>query len=46
MAVEVLIDKLRLKKNPLQAIANTALVAVNRANVEAYAKNWETWLPK
>jgi ribose transport system substrate-binding protein len=46
MAVEVLIDKLRLKKNPPQAIANTELVAVNRENVTAYAKNWETWLPK
>jgi ribose transport system substrate-binding protein len=45
MAVEVLVDKLLLKKNP-QAIANTELVAVSRANVEAYAKNWETWLPK
>jgi len=42
----VLIDKLRLKKNPPQAIANTELVAVNRENVTAYAKNWETWLPK
>ena len=46
MAVEVLVDKLLLKKNPPQAIANPELVAVSRANVEAYAKNWETWLPK
>jgi len=46
MAVEMLVDKLMLKKNPPQAIANTELVSVNRENVEAYAKNWETWLPK
>lgn len=46
LAVELLVEKLLKKKNPPQAIANTALVSVNRANVEAYGKNWETWLPK
>jgi hypothetical protein len=46
LAVEMLIDKLLLKKTPTQAIANTELMAVNRANVEAVAKNWEKWLPK
>jgi len=46
LAVEALVNTLHFKKNPPQPIANTALVTVNRANVEAYAKNWETWLPK
>ncbi len=46
LAVESLVDKLLLKKSPPQPIANTALIPVTRANVEAIAKNWETWLPK
>jgi len=46
LAVETLINKLLLKKSPPQPIANTALISVNKANVEAFAKNWETWLPK
>ena len=46
LAVETLINKLLLKKSPPQTIANTALISVNKANVEAFAKNWETWLPK
>lgn len=46
LAVEKLINKLLLKKSPPQPIANTALISVNKANVEAFAKNWETWLPK
>ena len=46
LAVESLVNKLLLKKSPPQAIANTALIPVTRANVEAIAKSWETWLPK
>ena len=46
LAVETLINKLLLKKSPPHPIANTALISVNKANVEAFAKNWETWLPK
>ena len=46
LAVESLVNKLLLKKSPPQPIANTELIPVTRTNVEAIAKNWETWLPK
>lgn len=46
LAVESLINKLLLKKSPPQPFANTALISVSKTNVEAFAKNWETWLPK
>jgi ribose transport system substrate-binding protein len=46
LAVESLVNQLLLKKSPPQPIANTALIPVTRANVEAIAKNWEAWLPK
>jgi len=45
-SVERLVEKLHLKKNPAAAIEDTALTAVTRGNVDAFAKNWETWLPK
>lgn len=45
-SVEHLIQKLHFKKNPPSALANTPLTAVTRENVEAFAKNWEKWLPK
>jgi ribose transport system substrate-binding protein len=45
-AVERLVEKLHLKKDPAAAIANTELTAVTAANVEAFAKNWEKWLPR
>ena len=45
-AVERLVEKLHLKKNPPALVENAPLTAVTKANVEAFAKNWETWLPK
>ncbi len=45
-AVERLVEKLHLKKNPPAAAEDAPLTAVTKANVEAFAKNWETWLPK
>ena len=45
-AVERLVEKLHLKKDTASAIANTELTPVTAANVEAFARNWEKWLPK
>lgn len=45
-AVERLIDKLHFKKDPPAAIDDSALTAVTRENLDAFAKNWEKWLPK
>lgn len=45
-AVERLIDRLHFKKSPSSAIENTELEAVTPANVDAFARNWEKWLPK
>ena len=45
-AVQHLVNKLHLKKNPASPQDVTPLIAVTKANVDAYAKNWEKWLPK
>ena len=45
-AVERLVEKLHLKKDPPKAIEDSALTAVTRENVDAFARNWEKWLPK
>jgi ribose transport system substrate-binding protein len=45
-SVERLIEKLYLKKSPPSAIEDSVLTAVTSANVEAFARNWETWLPR
>ncbi|MSU21757.1 MAG: sugar ABC transporter substrate-binding protein [Pedosphaera sp.] len=45
-AVEHIINKIHLRKNPPQAIDNTPLTSVTKENVETFAKNWEKWLPK
>lgn len=45
-AVECLVDKLHFKKSPAQVDENTPLTAVTKDNVDAFAKNWEKWLPK
>jgi len=45
-AVDVLIDKLRFKKTPADPQMNSELTAVTAENVDAFAKNWEKWLPK
>jgi ribose transport system substrate-binding protein len=41
-----LVDKLHFKKNPQSAQEDSPLTAVTRDNVDAFAKNWEKWLPK
>lgn len=45
-AVERLIEKLHFKKNPAKVIEDTELTAITTDNVDAFAKNWEKWLPK
>jgi ribose transport system substrate-binding protein len=45
-AVEHLINKVHLKKEPARVLDSTPLTAVTRENVEEFAKNWERWLPK
>jgi ribose transport system substrate-binding protein len=45
-AVERLVEKLHLKKAPAMVVEDSVLTAVTPANVDAFAKNWETWLPK
>ena len=45
-SVEHLINKVHLKKNPASVRDVSPLVRVTKENVEAYAKNWEKWLPK
>lgn len=44
-SVEHLINLLHLKKSPAQVLDNSALTPVTRDNVEAFALNWEKWLP-
>jgi ribose transport system substrate-binding protein len=45
-SVERLIEKLHLKKDPAVVVEDSALTPVTKVNVEEFAKNWETWLPK
>ncbi len=45
-SVERLVEKLHLKKDPPSAIEDSALTPVTKDNVDTFAKNWETWLPK
>lgn len=45
-AVERLIEKLHLGKDPANVIENSSLTAVTRENVDAFAKNWEKWQPR
>lgn len=45
-SVEHLINKIHLKKNPPQVKDVSELVRVTKENVDAFAKNWEKWLPK
>lgn len=44
-SVELLIDKIVLKKNPPAVKEISPLIPVTKDNVDAFAKNWETWLP-
>jgi len=45
-SVEHLINKIHLKKDPASVKDVSPLVPVTRENVDAFAKNWEKWLPK
>jgi len=45
-SVEMLVDKILFKKDPPATKEISALVVVNKDNVDEYAKNWATWLPK
>ena len=45
-SVEHLVNKLHLKKEPASALDNSPLTPVTKDNVDAFAKNWEKWLPK
>ena len=45
-SVEHLVNKLHLKKDPASALDNSPLTPVTKDNVDAFAKNWEKWLPK
>lgn len=45
-AVEHLVNKLHFKKDPARVIDDSPLTPVTKENVEAFAKNWEKWLPK
>jgi ribose transport system substrate-binding protein len=45
-SVELLIEKIVEKKNPPAVKEISALIPVTKDNVEAFAKNWDKWLPK
>ncbi len=44
-SVEHLVDKIVFKKDPDAVKDVSALVPVNISNVDAYARNWDKWLP-
>ena len=45
-SVELLFDKVYLKKNPPSEKEISPLIRVTKENVDEYAKNWDKWLPK
>jgi ribose transport system substrate-binding protein len=45
-SIEHLFNKVHLGKNPDSVKDVSPLVPVTKANVDAFAKNWEKWLPK
>ena len=45
-SVELLIAKIVEKKDPPAEKEISALIPVTKANVDAFAKNWDKWLPK
>jgi ribose transport system substrate-binding protein len=45
-AVEHLLNKAHFHKDPPRTNDPTPLTAVTKENVEAFAKNWEKWLPR
>ena len=44
--VELLVDKIVNKKDPAAVKEVAALVPITKDNVDAFAKNWDKWLPK
>jgi ribose transport system substrate-binding protein len=45
-SVELIVDRIVLKKNPPSQREVSALIPVNRENVDAFEKNWDVWLRK
>ena len=45
-SVEHLINKIHFKKNPAALKDVSPLMPVTKENVDAFAKNWDKWLPK
>ncbi|MHB8523627.1 MAG: substrate-binding domain-containing protein [Limisphaerales bacterium] len=45
-SVELLVDRIYLHKNPRSVKEVSALIPVTKADVDAFARNWEKWLPK
>src|SRR5438093_1421628 len=45
-SVEHLINKIHLKKDPLEVKDVSSLIPVTKENVAEFARNWEKWLPK
>jgi ribose transport system substrate-binding protein len=45
-SVEHLLNKVHFKKDPAQLKDVSELTRVTKENVDAFAKNWEKWLPK
>lgn len=45
-SVELLIEKIVERKNPPAVKEVSALIPVTKDNVDAFAKNWDKWLPK
>ena len=45
-SVEHLINKLHLGKQPAKVVDVAPLIHVTKANVDAFEKNWQKWLPK
>jgi len=45
-AVEHVINKVHLKKDPANVLDNSPLTPITKENVDEFAKNWEKWLPK
>lgn len=45
-SVEHIVNKIHLKKDPANVKDVSPLVPVSKDNVDAFAKNWEKWLPK
>jgi ribose transport system substrate-binding protein len=45
-SVTLLVEKIIEKKNPPAVKEISALIPVTKDTVDAFAKNWDTWLPK